>query len=116
LIIISDGEFEEESTIMVTANLLKRRGVKIISCLIAEQNIFVGFAKKPMTKWPMGARLMVEIASKASETDSETLLAKIKQGAKNLPDKKLCIQINHSRILKDVIGWIFESHTIPRAE
>jgi len=39
LLIISDGEFREEAEVMVSANLLKRREVTIISCLIHDRNL-----------------------------------------------------------------------------
>ena len=76
-VIISDGNFDEENAFVVSINLLKRRGVVILSCLISEKNILSHLVKKPMKDWPLGARLMVEMASKASEGQNAKFLGTV---------------------------------------
>src|SRR5260370_40246884 len=51
LLIISDGEFREEAEVMVSANLLKRRGVTIISCLIHDRNLISQIVSGPGRDW-----------------------------------------------------------------
>lgn len=111
LLIISDGDFAEENEFMVSVNLLKRRGVTIVSCLISEKNILSHLVKKSVKAWPMGARLMTEIASKASEAQSAKLLSTVEQSQHKLTEEKLCFQINHSNILEDVIEGVFEGYS-----
>lgn len=110
LLVISDGDFEEENEMMVSINLLKRRGVVVVSCLISEKNILSHLVKKAVKSWPMGAQLMVEIASKVSEGQGEKLLETIQHNQQMLTEEKLCFQINHSAILEDVIEGLFEGY------
>jgi len=95
---------------MMAVNLLKRRGVTIVSCLISEKNILSHLVKKPVKSWPMGARLMVEIASSVAEGQNVQLLAKVEQNQQRLIEEKLCVQINHSNVLEDVIEGVFEGY------
>lgn len=110
LIVISDGEFELASSSLVTVNLLKRRDVAIISCLIAERNIITRLVKHSSKSWPSGAQLMLEIASEASEQGKQEIKWKDRESKYALTDEKLCFQINQSSILEDVIETVFDSY------
>lgn len=110
LIIISDGEFENASSVMVSVDLLKRRGVAIISCLVANENLFSGLAKRSKESWSTGAKLMVEIASEVSDLQEKKKFWRSEHPFPTLIDKKLCFQINHSYLLDDVIAYIFDSY------
>jgi hypothetical protein len=109
-VIISDGEFENVPSVRVSVDLLKRRGVIIVSCLVANRNIFSGLAKRSRESWPTGTKLMVEIASEASDIEDMRLRWQSEHPFPTLIDKKLCFQINHSYLLDDVIGYIFDSY------
>ncbi len=108
LIIISDGEFEEIASSMVTVNLLKRRGVVIISCLVSDRNILSQLVKQFSNFWPVGARQMSEIASQASEMSNIGLQWEETNSNQRLEDEKLCFQINHSSVLEDVLEAVFD--------
>lgn len=110
LIIISDGEFREETEVMVSANLLKKRGVVIVSCLIHDKNLFSQFIKRSPQNWPSGARRMLEIASELPEQNNTTNDEHNKSLARTLTEKKLCYQINHAHLLDDVIANVFEQY------
>ena len=58
----------------------------------------------------MGARLMTEIASKASKAQSAKLLSTVEQSQHKFTEEKLCVQINHSNVLEDVIEGVFEGY------
>lgn len=58
----------------------------------------------------MGARLMVEIVSSVAEGQNVQLLAKVEQNQQRLIEEKLCVQINHSNVLEDVIEGVFEGY------
>ncbi|GCE27575.1 hypothetical protein KDA_30590 [Dictyobacter alpinus] len=96
LIIISDGEFFQSSSVVATADLLKKRGVKIISCIVANHDLRTRFIKQSPKNWPEGATQMLEIAS---DQDNLLLPPHIE-----LTDEKLCIQVNHSSIINDVLS------------
>ena len=109
LLVISDGEFREEAEVMVSANLLKKRNVVIISCLIHNRNILEQFIKKSPKNWPTGAKRMLDIASEIpkqilSNSDNKIV-------TRTLTESKLCYQINHSNILDQIIESIFEGFT-----
>lgn len=104
LIIISDGEFLQSSSINVTASLLKKRGVTIISCLIAKQDLLSGFVSSSPSHWFDGAKQMLEVASSFSEKDPSMGWGRIQH---QLANEKLCIQINHSSLLEDVFDTVF---------
>ncbi len=108
LLIISDGEFREETEVMVSTNLLKRRGVTIISCLIHDRNLFSRIVKGPGKDWPSGAKRMIDIASEIPEQNIVSDDPDKKRLARTLTSKKFCYQINHSKILDEVIDNVFE--------
>ncbi len=107
LIIISDGDFENVPAVMVAARLLKRRGVTIISCLISERDILSRLMKRSLKDWPLGAQKMIEIASSASEQENDKWNWSNQRKVQTLSNEKLCIQINHSVILDDVLEIVF---------
>jgi hypothetical protein len=109
LIIISDGEFAELASTTRTVNLLKRRGIAIVSCLIVDRNILSRLVKRSSKSWPTGAHLMLEIASKASDLSDEGIQWKEISNNQHLVDEKLCFQINHSSVLEDVLEAVFDS-------
>lgn len=110
LLIISDGEFREEAEVMISANLLKRRGVTIISCLIHERNLLSRIISGPGKDWPSGAKRMIDIASEISEHNGLPDDPDQRRLAQTLTGKKLCYQINHSRILNQVIDNVFDEN------
>jgi len=110
LLIISDGEFREEAEVMVSANLLKRRGVTIISCLIHDRNLLSRIVSGTGKEWPSGAKRMIDIASEIPEQNGLPDDPGQKRLARTLTGKKLCYQINHSKILDAVIDNIFEEN------
>jgi hypothetical protein len=110
LLIISDGEFREEAEVMVSANLLKRRGVTIISCLIHDRNLLSRVVGGPRKEWPSGAKRMIDIASEIPEQNELSDDPGKKRLARTLTGKKLCYQINHSKILDAVIDNVFEEN------
>jgi hypothetical protein len=109
LIIVSDGEFEEVASTTITVGLLKRRGIAIISCLIIDRNVLSRLVKRSSKSWTLGARLMLEIASKASDLRNEGIQWKEMNNSQHLVDEKLCFQINHSSVLEDVLETVFDS-------
>lgn len=56
---------------------------------------------------------MVEIASEAPQQDDVGTNSEREHVIPTLTDKKLCYQINHSRILEDVLDYIFDSYCNP---
>ncbi len=110
LLIISDGEFREEAEVMVSANLLKRRGVTIISCLIHDRNLLSGIISSHRKDWPSGAKRMIDIASEIPEQNGLPDDPDQKRLARTLIGKKLCYQINHSKILDTMIDNLFEEN------
>jgi hypothetical protein len=103
LIIISDGEFEEKQSAILSADLLRKRGVTIISCLVADRNIVTQLVKQFKGQESMGAKLMFAIASEVTKEGS------LKIGKDHSSkDKKLFYQINTSQILEDVMDTIFK--------
>ncbi len=111
LLIISDGEFREEAEVMVSANLLKRRGVIIISCLIHDKNLLSRIVNAGKD-WPSGAKRMIDIASERPDQNGLPDDPDQKRLARTLTDKKLCYQINHSSILDAVIDNVFEENPV----
>lgn len=100
LIIISDGNFETNSP-LVTANLLKSVGVRIICCCLTSKNIMTTLLKKQPSKWPTGAKKMFDIASIVDANDE--LIQDLSNKGFEIPNGvKLFYQINQSDLLEDV--------------
>lgn len=116
LLIISDGVFREEQEVMLSANLLKKRGVTIISGLIHERDVLTQLVKPSSKEWPVGkawptgAKRMLEIASEAPEQKALHREAGEKHLARALTGEKLCYQINRSQLLNDLIENVFEEY------
>nr|BBH86383.1 hypothetical protein KTC_11340 [Thermosporothrix sp. COM3] len=104
LIIISDGEFPHFEAADHTARLLKNRGITIISCLVAKNNVLDLSFKQSPNNWPVGAQQMLHISSFL--TSEEAALHWQKSRAQ-LTDERLCVQINHSDIIEDVLDTVF---------
>ncbi|MBI5352789.1 MAG: VWA domain-containing protein [Chloroflexi bacterium] len=107
LIVISDGNFREKHSSVLSAELLKHREVKIISCLLSEQDIVSRLVHRAEDTWPIGAQLMFKIASEITEEQSLDLKLS-DDSLRAQRGKRLFFQINHSQILDDVIGAVFE--------
>ncbi len=101
LIILSDGEFQQSSLIRVTVDLLKRRGVIILSCFIAKKNLPISIGKHSPRHWPAGAKQMLDIASPVPQGQTPI-------GATQLVEGKLCIQLNHSDVLEDLLHFMVD--------
>lgn len=110
LIIISDGSFRDELEVMVSADLLKKRGVTIISCLIHERNLLEHFTRSSSKELPTGAKRMIEIASEQPEQSNQPADTRQRHLSRALMGKKLCYQINHSRLLDVIVENVFEEY------
>ena len=99
LVIISDGEFQQSSLIKVTVDLLKKRGITIISCLMANKNLPTRILEHSPKRWPAGAKQMLRIASPIPR-DNPSI------HATQFIDNKLCIQLNHSAVVEDIFKFV----------
>jgi hypothetical protein len=104
LLVISDGEFNEDSSIMVVAEMLKKRGVRIISGMIYPQNFIQKMFPSGTEHWPKGAQKMLIIASDIPEMP--------KKGKKSGLEKiqfpqKLFYHINNAQILEELLNTLF---------
>ena len=105
LVVISDGEFEEQ-TILYAARLLQQIGVTIIS-------IFISNNGKPTEKlgkeWPIGTKMMFEISSTSNMSDSVSrALGSLEYQTEE--GKKLFIQVSDSETLEHVLGVLLTNH------
>jgi hypothetical protein len=107
LLIISDGEFEEIPSSMITVNLLKRRGVVIATGIVGNKNVLSQLVKRFSHAHPPGTRLMLEIASKASDFNEAGIQWKEGKTTNMLKDEKLCFQVNHSFVLENILELVF---------
>jgi hypothetical protein len=104
LLVISDGVFDEDSSIMVVAEMLKKRGVRIISGMIHPQNFLQKMFPCGIDHWPEGARKMLAIASDIPEKqtkDKKSVLEKIQA------PQKFFYHINSSQVLEELINTLF---------
>ncbi len=111
LLVISDGVFDEDSSIMVVAEMLKRRGVRIISGMIYPQNFIQKMFPRGTEHWPEGAQKMLAIASDTPETQ--------KKGKKSGLEKiqfpsKFFYHINNSQILEELLDTLFIVYDSPQ--
>ena len=109
LLIISDGEFEEIPSTMITVNLLKRRGVVIVTGIVQNKNVLSQLVKRFSHSHSPGTRLMLEIASTASDLKEEGIQWKEGKTTHILKEEKLCFQVNHSFLLESILEIIFTS-------
>jgi len=107
LLIISDGEFEEVPSSMITVNLLKRRGVIIATGIVGNKNVLSQLVKRFSHSHSPGTRLMLEIASKASDFNETGIQWKEGKTIHTLKDEKLCFQVNHSFLLENILELVF---------
>lgn len=110
LLVISDGVFDEDSSIMVVAEMLKKRGVRIISGMIYPQNFIQKMFPRGTEHWPKGAQKMLSIASDMLEVP--------KKGKKSILEKiqaptKFFYHINNSQILEELLDTIFVAYESP---
>lgn len=106
LLIISDGEFEEIPSSMITVNLLKRRGVVIATGIVGNKNVFSQLVKQFSHTHSSGAHIMLEIASKASDFNETGIRWKEGKTTHILKEEKLCFQVNHSFLLENILELI----------
>jgi hypothetical protein len=107
LLIISDGEFEEIPSSLITVNLLKRRGVVIATGIVGNKNVLSQLVKQFSHTHPPGTRLMLEIASKASDFNEVGIQWRDGKTTHILKEEKLCFQVNHSFLLENVLELVF---------
>ncbi|WP_376795381.1 hypothetical protein [Thermogemmatispora sp.] len=105
LLIISDGAFREIESALITARLLKRRGVVIVCGLIHRQKLLDRLCKTPLRHWPPGARCMLELASELSEVEGK---ARRTSGPLVPCGKKCCYQLNHAGLLEPLLDFLFD--------
>ncbi|MBE3568125.1 MAG: VWA domain-containing protein [Thermogemmatispora sp.] len=96
LLIISDGAFPYAQGALITARLLKRRGVVIISGLIHRQRLLDRFCRSAPQHWPPGARCMLELASELPEEEGPAVSTPSSPAPSG---KKCCYQLNHADLL-----------------
>lgn len=104
LLVISDGAFNEDSSIMVVADMLKKRGVSIISAMIHPQNFLQKLFPRGSEHWPEGARKMLAIASEVPEThkkSEKSILEQIQAPG------KFFYHINNPAILDEFLNTFF---------
>lgn len=114
LVVVSDGEFEideiEQSLktpIHLQANLLKQAGITIVSLYVVNRNILTKLVSKVSSRWPRGAKIMFEIASKVAE--NSVLEDWLSRHNHEFPtDSKLFVQINESELLKEVFDGLLQ--------
>jgi hypothetical protein len=101
LVIISDGEFNENA-IPDVADLLQKSGVAIVSLYISNKNIASKLVEQAGKNWPAGAKMMIEMSSISTKEDGVShALGKLEYRIEN--GKKLFIQVNHSQALEDIL-------------
>ena len=108
-VVISDGNFGEENAFIVSINLLKRRGVTILSCLISEKNILSHLVKKPMKRLAARGAAYGGNGIKGIRRPEREISRNGVRKADNGLQKRSCVcKINHSNVLEDVIEGVFE--------
>lgn len=115
LVVVSDGEFEKDESdemlrtpIDTMAKLLKQTGVTIICLYVVNRNVVSTLVSKVSSRWPIGSKVMFQIASEVSE--NEDLANWLFQRNQGLPiNSKLFLQINESNLLQEIFDGIFTS-------
>ncbi|HEU5382674.1 MAG TPA: vWA domain-containing protein [Ktedonobacteraceae bacterium] len=107
LLIISDGEFEDLSSSLITVDLLKRRGVVIATGVVGNKNVLSQLVKRLSHAHSSGTKLMFEIASQASDFREEGIPWKEGKATHVLKEEKLCFQVNHSFLLENILELVF---------
>jgi hypothetical protein len=109
LLIISDGEVIDRVHPLPVVEELKRLGVTVICCFLANKNIRRPWVlrRRPIWLWPSDAKLMFSMASSVDEwpefgkqlRDSRFIVKKHAQ---------LFVQINHSEYLENFINAVLQ--------
>ncbi|MGH2508201.1 MAG: vWA domain-containing protein, partial [Ktedonobacteraceae bacterium] len=110
LLVISDGVFDEDSSIMVVAEMLKKRGVRIISGMIHPQKFIQQMFPRGTERWPEGAQKMLAIASDSPEArkgGKKSVLETIKA------PQKFFYHINNGKILEELLSILFVTYESP---
>lgn len=107
LLIISDGEFEDMPSSLITVNLLKRRGVIIATGVVGNKNVLSQLVKRLSRTHSPGTKLLFEIASQASDLREEGIPWKEGKTTHVLKEEKLCFQVNHSFLLENILELVF---------
>lgn len=98
LLIISDGEYENEKQVLKTINLNKESGVTVVCGYVSNAKSITNFKQSIRDKTKIGAQNLMSISSVFAE--SPELVELIEKGEINTKIKnKLCIQINQPRKL-----------------
>tara|TARA_R110001606_G_scaffold399265_1_gene583016 strand:- start:87435 stop:89021 length:1587 start_codon:yes stop_codon:yes gene_type:complete len=107
LLVLSDGEYDNEIEVNQICTLLKNQGITIACGYIGNTSVISKLASKTKLSSKKGARNLVTIASDLDRLN----LTKAKNPnkvIKNSMDAKLCIQINHPDTLTAVINVFLE--------
>lgn len=108
LVIVSDGQVENESVIHETINMLKDEGVTIISLLVTTGNVITKLVRRMKGSWGAGTKFMFDISSKIS--DNESILRRLEKSDFSFEkNSKLVYQINES----EKFGKVLDSITAP---
>ena len=107
LLIISDGEFEEIPSSLITVDLLKRRGVVIATGIVSNKNVLSQLVKRFSHTHSPETRIMLDIASKASNFNEAGIQWKEGKTTHILKEEKLCFQVNHSFLLENILELVF---------
>jgi len=107
LLVISDGEFEDMPSSLITVNLLKRRGVIIATGIVGNKNVLSQLVKRLSRTHSPGTKLLFEIASQASDFREEGIPWKEGKTTHVLKEEKLCFQVNHSFLLENILELVF---------
>jgi hypothetical protein len=112
LIIVSDGEFESKklaqelhAPLATSTRLLKQADVVIITLYVGRRNVIQRLQPHSLATWPTGARLMHQIASTFDQGGEIAELLQVHYG-KIAVGKKLCLQVNDSEILENLLGLL----------
>jgi hypothetical protein len=106
LIVVSDGDFEDNGKIDESIVMLKNRGVKLIGILVAEQDYIsqVGYFMKSANK---EVKNFASLCSKINDT--KKLREFVKENRLLIPDgNRLCFQLNHSKSIEAILDFIFD--------
>lgn len=116
LLIISSGQAEEgfDHKVVAIANEIKTLGIDIICCYLHKSNILQPYRlyAQPEDSWPSEARLLFECSShtKSHSSFSKALVKTLSTKSWKMPEgSRFLVQVNQSKILRDVIDSINNS-------
>ena len=106
IVIVSDGEFGTNLPFYYT-ELLKKSGVTVVSCYVANKNIVSGLVTRSLSTWPIGAKILLDAASTSNPND--VLIKRFEQHNYKIPDgQRLFFQINESGMLREILELLME--------